>query len=267
MLQEWRKDPDAFNQLLKQVPYECSGLQFWRGYREMSPNISQLPADAPDGNPLWEYFQSHETGHGIWKWEHYFEIYHRHLSKFVDRGPNVLEIGVYSGGSLEMWHSYFGAESQIFGVDIEPACKSYESDHVSILIGDQADRGFWAECKKNVEGIDVLIDDGGHTEEQQRITLEEMLPALRAGGVYLCEDIYGTFNKFADFAASLVHSLNELAIPSERTVLTSAVSPLQRSIHSLHFYPYVTVIEKNDAPVTSFSAPKHGTQWQPHLVP
>lgn len=43
--------------------------------------------------------------------------------------PNVLEVGVYSGESLEMWHSYFGEGSHIYGVDIEPACKAYESDH------------------------------------------------------------------------------------------------------------------------------------------
>jgi len=267
MLQAWRKDPDVFNQLWKQVPSHCGAVQFWRDYRELSPRKKQLGSKANAGNPLREYFENHTTGHGVWKWEHYFEIYHRHLSKFAGEGPNVLEIGVYSGGSLEMWHSYFGEESHIFGVDIEPACKVYESEHVSVLIGDQADRGFWADCRRQIDGIDVLIDDGGHTEEQQRVTLEEMLPSLRAGGVYLCEDIYGTFNRFAGFAACLVNRLNECEILPEKPVLTSTTSPLQQSIHSIHFYPYVMVIEKNDTPVTNLSAPKHGTQWQPHPVP
>jgi hypothetical protein len=35
---------------------------------------------AGEVNPLWDYFSSHLSGHGIWKWEHYFEIYHRHNS-------------------------------------------------------------------------------------------------------------------------------------------------------------------------------------------
>ena len=212
------------------------------------------------------FFQNHKTGHGVWKWEHYFEIYHRHLSKFVGRATDVLEIGIYSGGSLEMWRSYFGEGSHIYGIDIEPACKAYESDQVSILIGDQADRTFWKAFKGRLDGIDVLIDDGGHTVEQQRITLEEMLPYLRPGGVYVCEDIHGGFNRFATFAASLVSSLNEVKILSEEPVLTSDVSPFQQRVHSMHFYPYVTVIEKNDAPVTSLSAPKHGTEWQPFLL-
>ena len=99
-------------------------------------------------NPLWEYFQSYEKGPGIWKWEHYFEIYHRHLAKFVGRKVDVLEIGIYSGGSVEMWRSYFGKNSHIYGIDIEKACKAYENDHVSVFIGDQADRVFWSTFRK-----------------------------------------------------------------------------------------------------------------------
>src|SRR5580704_8369217 len=34
-------------------------------------------------NPLLQYFDSHQSGKGIWKWRHYFEIYHRHFAKFV----------------------------------------------------------------------------------------------------------------------------------------------------------------------------------------
>lgn len=265
MLQAWKNDPSVFAKAWKQVPTQCRAFGFSGDYRDSSPIKNKNASVAPGTNPLWDFFQNHRTGHGVWKWEHYFEIYRRHLSKFVGRSPNVLEVGVYSGGSLEMWRSYFGEGSHIYGVDIEPACKAYESDHVSVLIGDQADRRFWADCKRSVNGIDILIDDGGHTVDQQRVTLEEMLPYLRAGGVYLCEDIHGRFNRFAAFAACLVNGLNEVEILSERQELTSAVSYFQQSIHSIHFYPYVTVIEKNNVPVTNLSAPKHGTQWQPFL--
>lgn len=266
MFRAWRSDPRVFAEVWKEVPIQCKAFAFSRAYQDCPPPREQcLQGGATAINPLWEFFQNRNTGHGVWKWEHYFEIYHRHLSKFVGRGPNVLEIGIYSGGSLEMWRSYFGEESRIYGVDIEPACKVYENDHVSVLIGDQGDRIFWKSFKEKINGIDVLIDDGGHTVEQQRITLEEMLPYLRMGGVYVCEDIHGGFNRFAAFAASLVNGLNEVNILSERPVLTSDVSHFQQSIHSIHFYPYVTVIEKNDVRVTRLSAPKHGTQWQPFL--
>jgi len=177
---------------------------------------------------------------------------------------NILEIGIYSGGSLEMWRSYFGEKCHIYGVDIQEACKAYENDHVSVFIGDQADRDFWITFKKSVGGIDIIIDDGGHTPEQQRITLEEMLPYLRLGGVYLCEDVHTRFNRFSTFAAGLVNELNACNWISG-PVSQSSVSRFQSSIHAIHFYPYLVVIEKNQVPVTKLSAPKHGTKWQPFL--
>jgi hypothetical protein len=35
----------------------------------------------------------------------------------------MLEIGVQSGGSLEMWKSYFGPNLRYYGVDINPYTK------------------------------------------------------------------------------------------------------------------------------------------------
>jgi hypothetical protein len=42
----------------------------------------------------------------------------------------------------------FWCQSHIYGVDIEEACKKYENDYTTILVGDQADREFWARSEK-----------------------------------------------------------------------------------------------------------------------
>jgi hypothetical protein len=209
-----------------------------------------------------QYFQNHKQGNGIYKWEHYFEIYHRHLARFVGQRVDLLEIGIYSGGSLEMWCAYFGPNCQVYGVDIEEACRIYETEHVSVFIGDQADRSFWKSFKSRVEGIDILIDDGGHSPEQQQVTLEEMLPFLRPGGVYICEDIHAKFNEFTAFAAALVDHLNT----ADRTATTDVecrATPFQSAIHSIHFYPYVMVIEKHHGRMEKLVSSKRGTIWQP----
>src|SRR5690348_8554452 len=125
MFRAWRSDPQIFAEAWKQVPTKCNAFVFSRTYQDCSHPKRQSAQSGPRTNPLWNFFQNRTNGAGIWKWEHYFEIYHRHLPKFVGLGPNVFEIGIYSGGSLEMWRSYFGEESRIYGVDIEPACKSY----------------------------------------------------------------------------------------------------------------------------------------------
>jgi hypothetical protein len=245
------------------VPIQCSALSFSHCYQDTISRVKNSSIGLPENtNPLWEYFQNHKEGHGIFKWEHYFEVYDRHLSKFVGRGPNILEVGIYSGGSLEMWRSYFGENSHIYGVDIEQACKAYESKNISVYIGDQANRNFWKSLKESVQSIDILIDDGGHTVEQQLVTLEEMLPHLRAGGVYVCEDIHGRHNRFAAFAAELVNELNQMNIVPG-SVLQSAASQFQSAIHSIHFYPYLLVIEKHDVARTKLLAPRRGTKWQP----
>lgn len=93
-------------------------------------------------NALRAYFEANTEGPGIFKWLHYFEIYERHLVKFVGKDAHLVEIGVYSGGSMGMWHSYLGPRSRITGVDVAPICKMFENEYTRIAIGDQADRSF-----------------------------------------------------------------------------------------------------------------------------
>jgi Methyltransferase domain len=221
-------------------------------------------------NLLRNFFEARVDGRGIWKWQHYFDIYHRHFAAFRGRAVHVLEIGVYSGGSLDMWRDYFGPQAQIYGVDIEPACRAYECDGVRIFIGDQADRNFWRRLRQEGLTLDIVIDDGGHQTQQQIASFEELLPSLRPGGVYLCEDVHGAGNPFASYIHGLAHRLNDMRNnsadinnPSRR--LACEASPIQTAIASVHLYPFVTVVERNTGPVSEFVAPKRGTQWQPFL--
>ena len=221
-------------------------------------------------NPLREYFDSHLHGRGIWKWRHYFDIYHRHLARFRGREVHVLEIGVYSGGSLEMWKTYFGPCASIYGVDLEKACEAYNDNRTKIFVGDQADREFWARFKLDVPKLDVIIDDGGHHPEQQRITFEELIPHLQAGGVYLCEDILGGDNRFAsyihDFSTNLnvANGFSENLHDPERSLIMIPTD-LQAAIGSVHLYPFVAVVERTSQLPEEFCAQKHGTSWQPFL--
>jgi len=255
---------------LFRLPETISAADFcdrWGKDSRMSVSPPPLARDRASDpiNPLQSYADACKEGPGIWKWNHYFDIYHRHFQKFVGRDVHVVEVGVYSGGSLLMWKSYFGPKAHISGVDIEPACEVYEQDQISIHIGDQADRQFWRTFRQQAAPVDVIIDDGGHTAEQQMITLEEMLPHLRPGGVYLCEDLHGTSQLFSSYAYSLAESLNtwvSLPTPGEHA---SGTTPFQVAISSVHLYPFVVVIEKAEKAVDRFVAPKHGTQWQPFL--
>src|SRR4051812_44526614 len=80
------------------------GLPYLQAGRDRGQGDYPRPAgaDASMPNPLRAFFDARREGPGIWKWTHYFDIYHRHFARFVGREVHVLEIGIYSGGSLEM---------------------------------------------------------------------------------------------------------------------------------------------------------------------
>ena len=225
---------------------------------------------AAPSNRLRTFFSDRREGRGIWKWSHYFDIYERHFNRFRGREVHLLEIGIFSGGSLEMWADYFGPAARIYGVDIEGACKSYESPSVKVFIGDQADRGFWQEFRQEVPTLDIVIDDGGHRFNQQIVTLEELLPHIRPGGVYLCEDIHGEYNQFAAYLHGMADMLNicqELVAnprDNERR-LVNQTTPFQSAVCSMSLYPFAAVIEKNASPILELVAPKHGSRWEPFL--
>jgi Methyltransferase domain len=239
-----------------------------RGYAFSIVDARVPPASREESaaHPLQDFFKNRNEGPGIWKWEHYFDIYHRHFHRFRGQQVHVLEIGVYSGGSLDMWREYFGREARIYGVDLEPACKIYERNGVQIFVGDQADRAFWRRVRASIPALDIVIDDGGHELEQQIVTLEELLPFMRPGGVFLCEDLHQAFNRFATYVHGFSHRLNEYHATedfkdNERRIV-SKCTPTQDSIASVHLYPYVVVIEKTIASRKYLKAPKHGTEWQ-----
>jgi hypothetical protein len=219
-------------------------------------------------NPLWDYFMAHKSGPGIWKWKHYFEIYHRHFERFRGRDVRVLEIGVFSGGSLLMWRDYFGPQSIIYGVDIEPACEAYETEWAKIFIGDQGNPAFWRHFKAEVPKLDIVIDDGSHVSEHQITTFQELFPFLSPDGVYLCEDIVGTGNHFTAFVYGLADCLNMGPRVSvnrddyERYLVAKTIGA-QAIVKSVSLYPQVAVVEKRDGALPELVAPRHGTMWQP----
>ena len=231
-----------------------------RGYRfgkDGMPPMAALPKARTPGR-LERYFDQNTTGPGLWKWRHYFPIYEKHLARFVGQSPTVLEIGIFSGGSLGMWRDYFGDGLELYGVDIELACRAYE-DQATVLIGDQADPRFLQNViAATPAGLDVVLDDGGHEAYQQIASLEALLPHLRPGGVYICEDIHRRDHAFHAYINGLATNLH-----ATESYESFPALPAQAAIESITIYPFVVVIEKRQHRLERLEAPKHGSQWQP----
>lgn len=168
-------------------------------------------------NDLERYFRQN-TGRGIYKWGHYFDIYERYFGRFRGTGVRVMEIGVQNGGSLQMWKSYFGTGATIIGVDIDPTTK-FAEPQIEVIIGDAGDRKFL----DSLPAVDILIDDGSHKTADQIAVFERLFHRISDGGVYLCEDLHhpGCGSGFLEYAAMF------LRLP-----------------YTMHHYPDVIVIER-----------------------
>jgi hypothetical protein len=147
--------------LARSAPMTARGYRFGSDVQPVDVAGSARDSGG-ESSDLRAYFEAHHEGRGIYKGRHYFDLYVQHLAGFVGREVVVVEVGVYSGGSLEMWQHYFGEGATIHGVDIQEACRMYEADGVHVHVGDQGDRAFWERFKQDVPFVDVLIDDGGH---------------------------------------------------------------------------------------------------------
>lgn len=201
-------------------------------------------------NDLEKYFRKND-GRLIHKWIHYFDVYDRHFSRFRNKDITILEIGVSQGGSLQMWKNYFGPKAKIYGVDVNPHCKTLEEENIKIFIGSQSDRKFLNTVKKSIPRVDILIDDGGHTMEQQIVTYEEMFDHVKDKGVYLCEDLHTSYwlkwgggyrrkGTFIEYSKSFIDYLN--AHHSEQKGLK--VNSFTESVDSIHYYDSILVLEK-----------------------
>lgn len=119
----------------------------------------------------------------------YTELYERLLFQWKDDPIKIFEIGVAEGGSLAMWQSYF-PKARIFAVDILDKSQ-FSNARVTTLVADQANRDqLQSAIAASGSDIDVLIDDGGHTMEQQQVSLGFLFKHVRPGGYYVIEDVH-----------------------------------------------------------------------------
>ncbi len=209
-----------------------------------------MQQDNSDSDFLYQYFDNN-PGRVTSKWRHYFDIYERHFSAYRSRPIRLLEYGVYHGGSLQMWKQYFHPESQIIGVDIDTRCLNMVEPGIEIVVGDQQDPKTHALLREKYGDFDIVIDDGGHTMQQQIVTFQEMYPAVKTGGLYITEDLHTSYMQkwsgslrgpgtFIEFSKNLIDQLHAWYSESDDFMVT----PVTESAYGLHFYDSMLIIEK-----------------------
>jgi hypothetical protein len=202
-------------------------------------------------NPLEALYYRHQ-GRVAYKWHHYLELYDRHLGRFRGRSVRILELGIFSGGSLQIWKSYFGEHAIIHGIDIDPACVQFAEERVVPHIGSQADVGFLEQVVARMGGVDVVIDDASHKGRDQIASFEVLYPLLAANGVYICEDTRASYwsqyeggyrkpGTFIEYAKGLVDRLHAWYIEDQAAARDETFA---RMTLGIVFYDSMVVFEK-----------------------
>lgn len=132
-------------------------------------------------------------GKPVHKWTHFPDIYTRYLEAYRGRDIGMLEIGVFKGGSLQIWREYLGEEARITGVDINPDCADLGEGKSKVFIGSQNDPAFLKDVVGKMGGIDIVLDDGSHVAEHQETSFRTLWPLLNEGGLYILEDTHTAY--------------------------------------------------------------------------
>lgn len=186
------------------------------------------------------------------KWKKYFNVYEELFFKFKNKKIVFVEIGIANGGSLKIWKNYFGKDAKIIGIDLNENCKKFEDleNDINVIIGNQSSEKFWDDFFKKFGSVDVILDDGGHTNLDQITTAAKTLPYINDGGFLVVEDThtsylkqYNSDNKFSfiNFTKKLIDDLNS-NISLELSIKKKKYS-LRELVYSYQFFESIVVFK------------------------
>lgn len=124
----------------------------------------------------------------------YLVLYQRLLISKKDTAKNVLEIGIYNGGSIKLWHDFF-INATVYGLDIMHINNVWDgiknNDKIILHTSNNAyDDNFFKSqfLDKNIK-FDFMLDDGPHTLDSmiKFITLYSQI--MTSDGILIIEDV------------------------------------------------------------------------------
>lgn len=203
----------------------------------------------------------------------YTKLYDTYFSSMRNEPIRFLEIGILNGSSALMWENYFGNASLYF-IDIDEksiysAQKALSTRSHCYKVDQSNVNSLLSFTQQSGGNFDIILDDGGHTMQQQITSFKTLFPFLKENGVYIIEDLHTSFwknwggsgtqtNPKADNATTIGY-LKELltdiniiggytgCADTEKcpTNLKNNLTYLQQHILSMHFYNSVCFIFKH----------------------
>lgn len=129
----------------------------------------------------------------------YLELYEELFGAVRKEPLNILEVGVYHGGSLLMFGRYF-EHARLLGIDVNiPPQRFFDqlealglANRIRFAQGSQSDTQFLDQAIHQHFGdqkLDIVTDDASHLYNHTRATFEHVFYRyLKSGGTYVLED-------------------------------------------------------------------------------
>jgi SAM-dependent methyltransferase len=177
---------------------------------------------------------------------------------------NILELGIWDGGSVAFWFEYFNPEKHV-GIDVQQkedsqyfkrykACRGLEQRMRTYWGVDQGDS---AKLRDIVQAefqspLDLVIDDASHMYDLTKKSFETLFPLLRPGGLYVIED--WAWGHWVEFQTSDHAWFGEIPLTRLIFELTAATGSCQIPwVSSVSIFQGFVVIEHGETQSTATS--------------
>jgi SAM-dependent methyltransferase len=122
-------------------------------------------------------------------------------------------------GSLRGWENYF-TNAKIFGADIDKEIL-FQEENINTFYCDQTNPSSVKELCNNFNfKFDVVIEDGLHTFDANKVFLENFIEVVKDGGIFIIEDIdiryFDQFKEYISLNKNKYHFMELVEIPNEK---------------------------------------------------
>jgi hypothetical protein len=124
----------------------------------------------------------------------YLPLYQNLLISKKETAKNILEIGIYKGGSIKLWSDFF-TNANVYGLDIMDIKNVWDGirNNDKIILYTSTDAYGKDFCithflNKNIK-FDVMLDDGPHTLQSMKQFIKLYSQIMTDDGILIIEDV------------------------------------------------------------------------------
>jgi hypothetical protein len=125
----------------------------------------------------------------------YLDLYHSLVCSKKETAKNILEVGIYRGGSIKLWHDYF-TNAMIYGLDHDPIdrymtneIKNKERIYLFTSIDAYNENYFNSNFLSKKIKFDFILDDGPHTLDSMKKFIKLYSQVMTDDGILIIEDV------------------------------------------------------------------------------